>query len=182
MSPGAALPLRFKPPTEGQVQATLCRLFAAAGWKVGSTSQYRASGQVVGLPDLLLRHVGLRRFAWWETKAPRGRWRDRPDDPWTYFTPYDRQTWRSKALRPKQEEFMTDALLCGELYGWGGLVEAEEFLIGRDQGVRLANGLFQLVGRVNYDRSRAGWNYWPIYDDTSDELLETTWSRDEERR
>jgi len=137
----------FKPPSEKEVQAILVRFFRAAGWIVGSTSQYRASRQLVGLPDLVMRHRGLRRFAWWETKAPLARWRFFPTDPWIYYTPGLARTWCSKPLQPKQAEFRDDSLACGELYGWGGLPEAEQFLIELCQGRRLSSGIFQLFQR-----------------------------------
>ncbi|NOT09102.1 MAG: hypothetical protein HOP28_12960 [Gemmatimonadales bacterium] len=142
------LRMRFDPPDEKAVQATLVRLFTVVGFRVGSTSQYRRSGQVVGLPDLLLRpSEALRarrflRFAWWETKAPLARWRDRDDQPWTYYNPLDRRTWRSKPLQPAQMTFREDALACDELHGWGGLAEAEVWLVNLALGVRLPNGVF----------------------------------------
>lgn len=154
MSVDTSVPLRFKPPRESEVQAMLIRFFTLGGWKVGSTSQYRASRVMLGLPDLLLIHRGLGRFAWWETKAPLERWRDHPTDLWTYYTPGLLRTWRSKPLSKVQQQFRDDALACGQLHGWGGLPEAEAFLLELGLGVRLASGIFQ-YGRRSEEVRRA---------------------------
>lgn len=134
-------------PTEKVVQQTVIGLFRALGTFVGSTSQYRKSGQAVGLPDLVCQHEGAGVGWWWETKAPFRRWRDHDTDPWTEYSPLDRRTWRSKPLEPEQEKFRRRALACGQLHGWGGLVEAEDFLVEQGLAQRLASGLIQLRSR-----------------------------------
>lgn len=139
-----------KPPPENQVQPFVMAFFRSGGWKMGNTSQYRTSGQLVGLPDLVMRHTVIRRFAWWETKAPMARWRG-AGNLWVHYSPLDRKTWRSKERTPAQVEFGDDAILCGQLYGWGGIVEAEQFSIDLGMGDRLASGIFQ-------------WNWPKIHD------------------
>ena len=138
---------RFPVPDEKTVQRDLLRLFAYAGCLMGSTSQYRASRVLEGLPDLVGWHLGIKRFLWWESKAPVARWRDRDADPWIYYSPYHRATWRSKPLSVKQQEFREAAVACGELHGWGGIVEAETFLIELGLANRLASGVIQLGAR-----------------------------------
>src|SRR5262245_22929746 len=109
----------FLPPLEKTEQRAIVRLFELAGFRVGSTSQYRASGQLVGLPDLVLLHRGLKRGGFFEVK---GYMR-------AGYDPSRWQTWRPKELKPAQQEFRAWALDCGLLYGWGGLREAEQFLV-----------------------------------------------------
>jgi hypothetical protein len=138
---------RFKVPDEKQVQRAVLALFSLCGWKMGSTSQYRASRVMQGLPDLVGHHLGIRRFMWWETKAPLARWprmgMGAGAVQWINYNPHDRSTWRSKPLRPDQEVFRNAALQCNELHGWGGSVEAEEFMITLGLGERLPSGVFQ---------------------------------------
>lgn len=128
--------LRLRPPLEAVEQRTVVKLFTAAGFHVGATSQYRRSGQMVGLADLVLFHPGIGRAGWWETK---------PYKPTVGYNPADRSTWEVKDRTEDQIRFGDRALQCGQLYGWGGLLEAEKFLIELGLMYRAGNGSLQLV-------------------------------------
>lgn len=109
----------MKPPLEKREQAAVVRLFRAAGFVVGSTSQTRASRQMIGLPDLVLWHERLGRAGWFEVKRYK----------LAGYLPTDRATWRPEPLSPAQAEVRRLARACNQIHGWGGLAEAEALLV-----------------------------------------------------
>lgn len=123
-------PQLFKPPLEKEEQRAVTRLLTLAGFRVGATSQYRRSGQMVGLPDLVLLHRGLGRGGSWETKKYQR----------AGYHPLHRSTWIPEALSPAQVTFRADALVCNLLHGWGGLREAEDWLCALGLATRVGNG------------------------------------------
>lgn len=126
----------MKPPLEKVEQDAVRGLLHAAGFWTGSTSQYRRSGQVVGLPDLILLHEGIGVGGWWETKKYQARG----------WHPFRRETWIPEPLRPEQAAFRDRALRCGDLFGWGGRKEAEAFLVALGLAKRTGNGSILLTG------------------------------------
>jgi len=128
-------PAIFKPPLEKDEQQAVTRLLRLAKFRVGATSQYRRSGQMVGLPDLVVLHCGLGRGGWWETKKYQARG----------FHPFDRSTWRPEPLSAKQLDFRVLAVESGQLHGWGGRREAEDWLITIGLAVRAGNGSILLT-------------------------------------
>ena len=105
---------RVAPPLEKREQVTVARVLRAAGFVVGSTSQTRRSRQMIGLPDLVLWHEGLKLAGWWECKRYQVRGYD----------PARPATWRPEPLTEAQAEVRRMALACGQLHGWGGHREA----------------------------------------------------------
>ena len=121
---------RVPPPLEKYEQQAVATLLRLCGFKVRSTSQYRASHVAVGIPDLILHHPGIGQGGWWEVK----RYRQKG------WHPIKRDGWVPEPLRPEQEQFMQDALRSGQLFGWGGRLEAEIFVLGLNLARRAGNG------------------------------------------
>jgi hypothetical protein len=118
-------------PSEKTVQGTIVRVAKAVGFRVYSTSQYRASHVAVGMPDLKLFHPPLNLGLWWETKT------------------YGKREWnrgemRLKPLDPDQATFREYCAACRELYGWGALPEFYDMLLGRGLATR-AGGTGQII-------------------------------------
>lgn len=123
----------LKPPKEKAIQAQITALLRASGFVVRNTSQVRPSMVAEGIPDLIIHHVGIGRGGWFEVKRPRVKGYD----------PRDRATWIPEPLRPEQRTFGEQAYACGQIFGWGGVREAEQLLL--DLGLAFFNrGVFTL--------------------------------------
>jgi hypothetical protein len=92
---------------------------------------------MVGLPDLVLMHPGLKRAGFFEVKRYEAKG----------YRPLDRSTWKPKQLRPEQELFRQDALACGLIYGFGGIREAEQLLVELGLAEDVGNGGIILKAR-----------------------------------
>lgn len=116
--------LAFKRPLESDVQRAIVRLFEAFQFTCHSTSQYRASGQALGLPDLWLMSDTHRKAFFWEVKRPAAK--DRDGNPYHPLRP-----WLAvpEPLRPKQVEFREMCLHSLTGHGWGTVHEARCYLV-----------------------------------------------------
>jgi hypothetical protein len=91
---------------EDDEQALIMKLFRAHGCIVRSTSQKRRSAVALGLPDLIVHHVGAGKAWRWESKyGPRAK------------------------LSPAQRQFIADERACRQLVGVGDLWAAGEWLV-----------------------------------------------------
>jgi len=133
---------KMRPPLERIVQAGIIDLFRKIGIHVGSTSQYRASHVVEGLPDLICHALAINTFFWFESKSYLPSWSD--GDQVRRFNPYERSTWRPHPLSEKQQEFRDRALACGVRHYWGGFPQAEDALIDLGLAYRAASGVLIL--------------------------------------
>jgi hypothetical protein len=135
---------KFKPPLEKNVQRACVQLLRLAGFRVYSTSQYRASHVAVGLFDLFCLHTRKPLALWWETKRPLARWRDTSGIVHRY-EPHRPETWMPEDLSPNQRAFGQALTRAGQPWGWGELRALERKLIDLGLGRRLENGVFQLA-------------------------------------
>lgn len=112
------------PRLEKLEQAAVVFLFRTFGCTVRSLSQYRASHIAVGLPDLLCHHLPTGQTWWFETKRYK-----RTTTTGTKYRLFEPSTWEPEQLRPDQETFRDQSIVCGQRYFWGGIREAMGALV-----------------------------------------------------
>lgn len=118
-TPAKAADIKWPIPPEKEVQRQIVAFFRTLGFVVVSTSQYRASGMTVGLPDLIGYHLVCPLQFWFEVKKPRAK---TPNG--RRYNPHDPLTWEPEPLRPEQERFRQRCSNAGHLHGFGGIHEA----------------------------------------------------------
>ena len=129
------------PPLEKHEQQGVVALLRLAGFAVRNTSQVRPSMVALGIPDLIVHHVGLKRGGWFECKRKQR----------AGYDPGDRATWLPEPLRPEQFAFRMDAVQCGQLFGWGTFQDCERWLVDLGLGTMDAGGVLTLRPR-HYER------------------------------
>lgn len=117
---------KWSTPLEKDVQRVIIDLFKHAGFKVRSTSQYRASHVDPDMPDLYCTYPERGLWFWFEVKRLQGFGWD-PNFP---------QVGKPELLRQGQAEFRVTCLQTGQPHYWGAIHEAEEALIDLELGHR----------------------------------------------